>query len=308
MRKIMMTVPKLTDLIELGRGMGVGDGYQPWITLARHNTSSVSNQSYVRMPCLARHCTFLSRSERFLAHVLWWAGALDVREQFPLWPWSHPSPYQELDEVPEWPQHPGMIKVARGAGIKLYRYPGLPIPAILTIDLMVTVGWSGGKRPRLIGISCKPQDQYLHAGPADRLRERLELDHRYCEAGGIEHLLLHPEQLPLSLVRQLEWLAPRATQHELRAVRQLTAYRKFVERLQDRVYTVPASRAFRAAGRAVGWDAATSYQMGRTAIWLLDIDVDVSVPVVLHAPLRTGGIALRSEIRRRIFGEDWSCN
>lgn len=308
MRKIKMTVPKLAELIELGRGLGVGDGYQPWIALARHNTSGVSNQSFVRMPCLARHCTFLSRSERFLAHVLWWAGALDVREQFPLWPWPHPHPYLELDDVPEWPQHPGMIEVARDAGIKLHRYPGLPIPAILTIDIMVTVGQRGGKRPRLIGISCKPQEQYLHTGPADRLRERLELDHRYCEAGGIHYLLLHPEQLPRTLVRQLEWLAPRATHCELNAIRRSAAYHKFVERLRDRIYTTPASRAIRAAGRAVGWDVTTSHQMGRTAIWLLDIDVDVSVPVVLHAPLRPGGVALRGEIRRRIFEEDWSCN
>lgn len=308
MRTIKMTVPKLAELIELGRGVGVGDKYQPWIVLARHNTSSVSNQSFVRMPGLARHSTFLSRSERFLAHVLWWAGAQDVREQFPLWPWPHPSPYQELDDVPEWPQHPGMIEVAKGAGIKLYRYPELPIPAILTIDLMVTIGRSAGKRPRLIGISCKPQGQYLHAGPADRLRERLELDHRYCEAGGIQYLLLHPEQLPRSLVRQLEWLAPRATRRELDALRQSTAYRRFVERLRDRIYTTPASRAIRTAGRAVGWDATTSHRMGRTAIWLLDVDVDLSVPVVLCAPLRPGGLALRGEIRRRIFGEDWSCN
>lgn len=308
MRSIKMTVSKLTELIELGRGLGVGDGYQPWIALARHNTSGVSNQSFVRMPCLARHCAFLSRSERFLAHVLWWAGALDVREQFPLWPWPHPNPHQELDGVPEWPQHPGMIEVAKNAGIKLYRYPGLPIPAVLTIDLMVTVRKRGGAPPRLIGISCKPQDQYLHAGPADRLRERLELDHRYCDAGGIHYLLLHPEQLPRTLVRQLEWLAPRATQRELDALRQSTAYSKFVERLRDRLYTTPASRAIRAAGRAVGWNGPTSDQMGRTAIWLLDVDVDLSLPVVLHAPLRPGGITLRGEIRRRIFREDWSCN
>jgi len=268
----------------------------------------VSNQSFVRMPCLARHCAFLSRSERFLAHVLWWAGALDVREQFPLWPWPHPNPHQELDGVPEWPQHPGIIEVAKDAGIKLYRYPGLPIPAVLTIDLMVTVRQQGETPPRLIGISCKPQDQYLHAGPADRLRERLELDHRYCDAGGIHYLLLHPEQLPRTLVRQLEWLAPRTTQRELDALRQSTAYNKFVERLRDRLYTTPASRAIRAAGRAIGWNEPTSDQMGRTAIWLLDVDVDLSVPVLLHAPLQPGGVALRREIRRRIFGEGWSCN
>jgi len=308
MRSIKMTVSKLTELIELGRGLGVGDGYQPWIALARHNTSGVSNQSFVRMPCLARHCAFLSRSERFLAHVLWWAGALDVREQFPLWPWPHPNPHQELDGVPEWPQHPGIIEVAKDAGIKLYRYPGLPIPAVLTIDLMVTVRQQGETPPRLIGISCKPQDQYLHAGPADRLRERLELDHRYCDAGGIHYLLLHPEQLPRTLVRQLEWLAPRTTQRELDALRQSTAYNKFVERLRDRLYTTPASRAIRAAGRAIGWNEPTSDQMGRTAIWLLDVDVDLSVPVLLHAPLQPGGVALRREIRRRIFGEGWSCN
>lgn len=307
MRTKKVTRAVLENSIAHGFGIGIGDLYQPWISITRHRTSKISNQGCVRMPSLARHCVFLSRGEQYLAHVLWWIGAVDVREQYPLWPWPHRSPCAEVDDTHDWPDHPGMAAVARDAGIKLFNYPGLPVPAILTIDVMVTVVGDDGVH-RLLGISCKPRDLYVGATAADRLRERLELDHRYCISARIGYRLLHPERLPRVLVRQLEWLAPRATRGELDGLRKSTAYRRFVDYLRRHIYDRPASDAIHFAGRAVGWDSQTAGQYARTAIWTLDVDVALGSPVSLHEPLGRGGIALRTEIRHRIFGEGVSCH
>ena len=303
-----MTFKRLEKLIEQGRGIGTGDQYRPWIRITRSGTSRTSNQSSMRMPCLGRRCCFLSQGERYLAHVLWWAGALDVREQFPLWPWPHANPYSEVDYTREWLQHPGMIDVARGAGIRLYTYPGIKIPTVLTIDLLVTIQRDQATHPTLLGISCKPQEQYLQARSVDRLRERLELDRRYCQTAGIKHLLLHPELLPSSLPRQLEWLAPRATRTEIEALRRSNRYRDFVSHLAQHACNMPVSNAIQLANRKVGWDPLKAASAARIALWLLDVDANPLRPIEFHEPLHPGGRALKQEIRRRIFGDATSCN
>jgi len=303
-----MTCKRFEQLIEEGRGIGTGDRYLPWIQITRSGTSKTSNQSSMRMPCLGRRCCFLSQGERYLAHVLWWAGALDVREQFPLWPWPHANPYSEVDCTSEWSKHPGMIEVARRAGIRLYSYPGMKIPTVLTIDLLVTIQLDQATHPTLLGISCKPQEQYVQAQSVDRLRERLELDRRYCQAAGIKHVLLHPEQLPSSLPRQLEWLAPRATRAEIETLRRSNQYEDFVSHLARHACNMPVSDAIHSAKRKVGWNPLKAESAARTAFWLLDVDANPLRSIEFHEPLRLGGRALKQEIRRRIFGEATSCN
>lgn len=308
MRNEKMTVPKLEGLIECGRGIGTGDRYQPWISIKRGGTSKTSNQSYTRMPGLTRHCCFLSRGEYALAHVLRWLGVEDVREQYPLWPWAHRSPYCAVETKAKRPDHPGMVTVAKDAGIRIFNYPGLQIPAILTIDLLVTIRRDIDQPPQLLGISCKPKDLYLRATSTERLRERLELDRRYCNAASIPHLLLHPEQIPSVLVRQLEWLAPRASRLELESLRTSPAYRRFVDRLRKHIYDTPAHRVIGEAGHAVSWVPKVAERHARTAIWCQDIDIDLIAPVLLHEPLRLGGVALKHEIRRRIFPQVRQCH
>src|SRR5579871_3165360 len=102
-----MTLKKLREWIVEGRGTGTGDYYQPWIKITRTTSSPNSNLSIVPMPGLRRLCHFLSRGERAVAHVMWWLGAEDVREQYPLWPWEHRAPLAEVLPDHNAPHHPG---------------------------------------------------------------------------------------------------------------------------------------------------------------------------------------------------------
>lgn len=129
-----MTVKKLADMIGEGRGLGAGDRYQPWEQISRRRASPFSNLNLIPVPHLTRLAHFLSRGEREFGLLLWWLGAEDVREQYPLWPWPHRQP---LDQIraggPEMKPHPGMLSVARDAGIRLSNYPGLNVQAVLSI-------------------------------------------------------------------------------------------------------------------------------------------------------------------------------
>lgn len=297
-----MTLTKLAEMIADGRGMGTGDKYQPWEQITRRRASPFSNLNLIPVPHLTRLAHFLSRGEREFGLLLWWLGAEDVREQYPLWPWPHRQP---LDQIrageAQMEPHPGMASVAKEVGIRLSNYPGLHVPAVLSIDFLVTVPPDVGLQ-RLVGFSCKPMALYLRAAPTDRLRERIELDRRYCLAADIPHHLVHPEQISRTLVVQLHSLAPIEPWTQLESFITSERYQAYLEHLRGPVYEVPACQASRRAGAAVGWFTDEEQRALRIAIWYQHLDVDLSQPLHMTRPLRPGGVVLRAQFQRRWLG------
>jgi hypothetical protein len=297
-----MTAQKLTDFIAEGRGLGVGNRYQPWEHITRSRASPFSNLNVIPVPHLTRLAHFLSRGEREFGLLLWWLGAEDVREQYPLWPWPHRQPLEQIDpHAAGMDKHPGMIALAREAGIKLGCYPGLGVPVVLSLDLVATVPPTIGAH-RLVGYSCKPRALFLAAASESRLRERLELDRRYCVAAGFPHHLVHPEQLSQTLAVQLHWLAPIMPRDELESFIAGEAYQSYLVCLERMVHEMPAHQASCSAAAAVGWSEQRGYQALQIAMWHQHVDVDLSRPVSLTRVLKTGGVALRQQMREQWFG------
>ena len=296
-----MSLPRLSSQILEGRGVGLGDAYQPWIRVTKGNTSSTSNQSIAQMPGYARQLHFLSRGEKHFAQLLLWLGVVDVREQFPLWPWPHPHPMLELSTGP-WPEHPGVSAIAREAGISLRPYAGLTVPVILSIDQFVTLPPQGDGSV-IVGVSCKPSSKLLNAAPSDRIRERLELDRRYCEVAELRHLLVHPEQIPKTLRQQLDWLAPLVPRDKLNAICASRNYLTFIERLRESAYSRPLKIAANESSKGLSWPAPVVRFCTHTALWRLDVDADLLRPLSMLEPLRPGGCAVRDTLRKNIFGE-----
>lgn len=297
------TAKKLLADLDAGVGSGTGDDYEPWIKVTKKNTSARSNQSIAKVPGLKRLCHFLSRGEKDLSHTLWWIGAADVREQYPLFPWEHSHPRSQVDATQDWGLHPGVQAIAKDAGICLPVYPRIQIPIVLTLDLVATSRWPDGTCRGLVGFSCKAKSEYLREDQPPWFRERLELDRRYCTVGAIPHLLVHPERLPGRLPRELEALAPHATLEEMRAIRASARYLRFVECLERWAYVMPACIAANVAGRRVGWTHEEAGIYLRMAMWCQDVDVDLSERTNMAAPLVRGGRELRQQLRRTLLGE-----
>ncbi len=157
---------KVNDHIASGRGTGHFDLYLPWLLIHRKNASPKSNQVVSRMPGYRRNSNFFARIEWYIALLCLWLGALDIREQFPLWPMPHPHPLQ--DGVVRWDSKRvrGLIEIAAEAGIRHGIEPGSSdVPYIATMDIMATV--PGHPVERLAGLSLKPHDQSIESG-ADR--------------------------------------------------------------------------------------------------------------------------------------------
>lgn len=113
--RMKMTMQKLASAIHSVRGTGTVDQYRPWIEVTRKNSSLCSNVSVVPVPHLIRLTHYLSGAEREFALFIWWLGALDVSEQYPLWPWPHLEP----SEVGFFRANPGDTRCLR-------RFPSEP--------------------------------------------------------------------------------------------------------------------------------------------------------------------------------------
>lgn len=299
MRHPKMTFEKLRAWILEGRGVGLGDNYQPWLQITKRNSSAKSTQTPVHMPGLTRLSHYLSMGERNFAHLLRWIGVTDLREGFPLWPWPHPQPLNEIDGASDRPRHPGMGAIAKDAGIELRNYPGLKTPKVLTLDLLGTLpdGWP----VPLAGFSCKPEDIYLEADPSDQIPGRLELDRRYCVAADIPHRLVHPEQIPALLSANLDWLKPVDPTIDIVRLTASREYCVFVERLAERVHCMPAITAANESARGFRWDEEmTSYAL-RTAVWRLDVDGNPMQPIQFTQPLPRGGTRVRDHFRKKLL-------
>lgn len=297
-----MTLKKLAEMIADGRGLGMGDKYQPWEQITRSRASPFSNLNLIPVPHLTRLSHFLSRGEREFGLLLWWLGAEDVREQYPLWPWPHRQPLDQISAGdPQMKPHPGMASVAKEAGISLRNYPGSPVPVVLSIDFIATIPPNVGPN-RLVGFSCKPRALYMRAASKDRLRERLELDRRYCLAADIPHHLVHPEQISRTLVVQLHSLAPIEPFAQLESFIASERYRIYLEHLRGMAYETPACQASHTAGAAVGWFVGEDQRALRIAIWYQHLDVDLTQPLHFTRPLRPGGVVLREQLQKRWLG------
>ena len=292
----------LATAINAGRGIGTGDNYKPWIQITRRKSSPCSNLYVGPVPYLKRLTHFLSRGERQFALYLWWLGAEDLREQYPLWPWPHMHPEVQIAPRTDARLHPGMQAIAAEAGIALREYRGNTTADILTLDMMVTVPASVNPS-RLIGVSCKPRSIVVAGSPTDRNMERIELDRRYCLAGDIPFRLAHPELLPRKLLVSLHAISPIEPRATLKQFVGSASYRKYIEILKRTGYDRRAWIASQEAGNRVGWSTPEEQRAFHIAIWHQHVDHDLSRGLITTRPLVGGGIALREQGRREWFGE-----
>lgn len=299
--RMKYTMKKLAAAIHEGRGAGNLDAYKPWIQVTRRVSSPCSNPSVVPVPYLTRLTHYLSRGERLFALFVWWLGASDVREQYPLWPWQHRHPAMQLGGATTTRFHPGTREIAQDAGIAVRNYPGLAVPWIWSLDLMITVP-ARINPSRLVGISCKPKQVLESGSPSDRELERLELDRRYCLHAELPHHVAHPEQLPRSLMTRLHWLAPIESHSSLACLTASPQYRNYVDRLRVTGYDRPAWIAAKEAGKRVGWSVGEEQRAFKVALWNQDLDVDLVRPFTTSQPLSPGGISFRDLARKRWLG------
>jgi TnsA endonuclease N terminal len=296
-----MTEKKLLKMIAEGAGQGHGEMYRPFLRNTRSSISSKGTQGTGKVLYgLKRPAHFKSRQEKRIARALQWLGAIDVREQFPLWPMPHPHPLCGAcgTELLDLPDVPGLLDIASDAGINHGAFIGSDIPYVATLDFMVTIRTAGVTS--LVGLSCKDEEIVFSNDPLSRALERLELERRYCHSIQSPYHIVSRASFTDTLLANLEWLLPdEFTTGKLSADARLPA---FAELLRHTIHSVSIENAVESASRSVAWSNATGQSAFRLLAWRQAIDIDLSQPIALTLPASTGGQAVHRLLRHTLYG------
>jgi hypothetical protein len=292
----LMTREKLEAFIAAGHGQGHFTNYKPWLLVTKKVNSPRSRMSIIPCPDQNRLMHFRSRAEKHLCLLLRWLGAVDVREQFPMWPWRHQHPGVGL---PGWPdvKMAGLLDIAHEAGIEHGRFAGTSIPYIATLDVLAT--WRlGDSRYSLSAYECKPAAVLNTGSTFDRTKQRLYLGHCYCNQAVIPRHLVHAERFPRSLFDSLDALNPKKSISEITLLRRTTMYLKLVEACETRAYQEPAAGTVLAFAKANAIPPHEAISTLHIAVWNQDLDHNLELPLELFHPLRPGGRAIREKYMR----------
>lgn len=296
-RRRTMTWDKLNTRLRQGFGTGHGANYQPWLTLRRKNPSKCSNQVAAYLFPLRRHGFYFSRGEYQIALLLLWLEVSDLREQFPMWPVAHPHPLYGAPgaEHLQHPYSPGLLQIAREAGIDHGVFPGTNIPYVATLDFLITIRTESN--PRLVAISCKPFST-LEDEIKWRTLERLELESRYALHNKLRYRVVNSRFVPALMAGQLEWCFAFSCIDDIPQV--APALSEFAAEFEFTA-GLSISDAVCRASQLSGLNLEDGWIAFRHCVWTQRIDLDLSQPILMTYPANRGGRELRRRLQHKLF-------
>ena len=174
------TEKKLTRFMREGRGIGSGQDYMPWLTVADVPSRGRSRRVFCSINNRVMH--LLSDNEyRAMLHFWWQLSVVDIREQFPL------LSREETQDI------------ASSLKIRHPRDPKTQVDIVMTDDLLVSEQVGG--EHQLIAVSVKDASDK----DGRRIEEKHRISQEYWRVRGAEHRVYTSD--PLSMYhRNLDWI------------------------------------------------------------------------------------------------------
>jgi hypothetical protein len=297
----VVTWEKIKEKIKAGQGQGHFENYTPWIRVTRHWRNAKSVSGHLAAPELNRHHHNLSANEHIAIQFFKWLGAVDVREQFPIWPFEHDHPIVGLPGVANLAKCRGLTEIAKEAGIKHGKNVGSSSDYVATIDMLTT--WHTQNSFKLIAIDCKPYDLNRIDTASMRDRERLELARRYCKENNIHWCLFNSQTLPKNFVKNLDALCPTLKRQEIIDLKNSQHYSSLVTLLNSegtRSKPFFLIKQFASENRLEEQQVFVMFKYG---VWTQDIDHNFENYFDTWNHLIPGGKKLKEQMRARFLGE-----
>jgi TnsA endonuclease N terminal/TnsA endonuclease C terminal len=180
-RKRLLTKELALKLWKAGRGQGEGVDYKPWLLI--HDVASLGLVTRIQGWKQQREHHLMSNEEFAYFYQLEWSErVVDIREQFPLWP------FEETQEI------------AGQLGIK---HPdphrGENAIVVMTSDFRVTTA-DGGDFVRTVKTISDLKKR--------RTIEKFEIERCYWERRGVDWGIVIANEIPKSFVKNMAWLHP----------------------------------------------------------------------------------------------------
>jgi len=290
MHRAATTEVRIFNWLKDGRGQGHGRHYKPFIQVTRQDHASIGQSSILPNQFIGRQHHLLSTLERQVClQNLAQSAVIDLREQYPMWPFEHANPLAELFEYRHtpWPctepsTSTGTVALAKEMGFCHQKFVGLKIPYIYTADQLVTIHLPN-QHPTLVAISVKYWSDVRPKKVRRKLFRKFRFERQYWRSLGIPWLLLTERNVNVQVCANLEWALSGA-----------------IQRLQpgDIGLLDRFVRAFRAAqwgGTCIDIvhvlslhlevNVQTTIRILKLSIWRNLISVDRAQPIDLQTPL-----------------------
>lgn len=171
---------KIAEWQAQGCGSGSGKKYKPWLEVTDFSSRGRSRRVYGLKTHRVHHLFSDVEYEVFLASE-WSASVVDIREQYPL--------ERELTQT-----------IAQELKIRHPHYPGTQVPAVMTVDFLLTVVTNGVEK--FVALNAKRDEE----AEDENSISKLEIQRYYFEKLGIEHHLIYHSQLPKQKVLNIGWI------------------------------------------------------------------------------------------------------
>lgn len=211
---------------------------------------------------------------------------------------EHPHPDSGIDEDKDARRDlvPGLLELARRAGIDHGCFVGTTVPYIASLDLMFRI--ARGRHWGLVGISCKPKIIVHQCG---RAAERIELDRLYCQATQTHHVHEDGTSFNPVLVKQLKAIRPLPSElHAYGATQRLTDFVGDFELFAATERSI--LEAVTDAGKRAKLSTEDALMFFRLGVWLRKIDIDLSVPYLMKSQIRRGSQRTIATLAQRYLG------
>lgn len=249
----------------IAKGLGQGDGQdaKPWIGVRDFASRGRSSRC-------AGYKT--GRTHHLFSDIELWAFlaadysplVIEIREQRALLPRGE------------------TIEIAAELDIKHPCYPGTRVPTVMTSDLLLTVNIDGEHRE--IVWDCKRVSD-LQGSRRSRTLQKLEIARRFWMRRNITWWLVTDKEFDPKWVKNLEWIHSKAALDKEHLTEMLPAFLAAFARAFRNTATL--KEILRNCQRALGCAAFDDVDcLFRHAAWTHAIEVDLTVPVHLSAPVK----------------------
>ena len=260
----VMSEEKIQRWIKEGRGSGAGPTYKPWLTT--DDIPATSRRTRVPSAKFGRVIHVLSDIEhRVFLLAEYFPSVVEAKEQWPI--------DRELTQ-----------RVARKLGIRHPCYPYTHIPAVVTVDLLLTIQRGGVLKT--VGIDSKPRTA-LNKG---EVLAKLQLTKASLAELGYDHLIVSESQLNRTVTNNLIWIRQA---HSVE--KEVTPSPTFYEEAADRLYQHLLSKRFSASSLSrvcqefeehAGWAPGTALRAARILLEAHRLHVDLRLPNIPDRALR----------------------
>lgn len=295
-----ITRAMISTRIAQGFGQGHGAHYKEWLGLGRGKFIPKSLHGWYINLETGKQDEVFSDIERAVGLCGRWLGAVDVRFQFPIWTFPHPS---RLEDWPgrdpiTLPWSMGSVKLAAEHDMEHPRYVGTDIDFIQTLDVAFTV--PPRRQPGLVGTAAKPSGKVRVPEPDFRVADLLRLQEIYMQSIGGEFRLVDETFCPPELLKNLA--AAYASSVLPDALQRASLYERFLDFVRTAIAEVPTNLLLQAFARRTNISVPDATTLIDHAAWRQDIPIDLSRPCIRTEPCVLWSGEVVRAMRQELFG------